>query len=638
MCGIVGTLDWSRPGMRDDLLAMLGSLAHRGPDGMRTVDLGPLQLGHARLSILDLSSEADQPMVSADGRFTAIHNGEIYNFLEIRDELRSRGRTFRSESDTEVILEAFAEWGPESVSHFNGIWALAIWDSHDRSLFLSRDRLGVKPLFVWRRGSRFAFASEIKALLRLGGIEAEPFAPAVRDFIIEGLVDHGRETFFAGIERLPAGRNLTVSERNRREHAYWQVPLPSIDARSAPIDVDAERMRGLRAAIVEAIALQLRSDVTVGSCLSGGLDSSTIVAVASALRSGRISTTGGHHERDSPPHLAFFADFPGETFSERRYVDAVAQSTQMEVRIAAPSSDQALASIQAILRAQDEPFVSTSMIAQYFVMRLAARSGVRVLLDGQGADELFGGYPPHVPHRIASLFGTRQFVVQLASELRRPSPSGLARIAWSIATRGDRAPTALRSSRRVRSILSPAVRDADRIPTPPPPSSGTRLGRALWRDVMWASLPSLLRYEDRNSMAFGIEARVPFLDHRLVELAVQLPDRFKIDRGVQKNALRHAFEDIVPHAVISRRDKVGFASPERRWLSDWMPSLQRLSERPRSEQVGLLRNGGLARAIGLWRAGEIDHSVAWRLLNLEMWARVVVLDELLPFAPESWAA
>ena len=235
-------------------------------------------------------------MVFGGGRYTGIHNGEIYNFLELADELSKRGHTFRTTSDTEVVLAAYAEWGPSCVERFNGIWAFAIWDRETRRLFISRDRLGVKPLFLVRDGARLAFASEIKALLCLPWVKATPHAPAISDFLLDARVDHGRETFFAGIERLPAGHNLLVDEDGVTERRYWTPPELSRDARSSEETRDRDAIVKVRDAVIDSVAIQLRSDVAIGSCLSGGLDSSTIVAVASALRDGRIT-----RRQDRPP-------------------------------------------------------------------------------------------------------------------------------------------------------------------------------------------------------------------------------------------------------------------------------------------------------------------------------------------------
>ncbi|HLX34647.1 MAG TPA: asparagine synthase (glutamine-hydrolyzing) [Candidatus Limnocylindrales bacterium] len=633
MCGIAGVLNFAGESEPHSVDPLIESLTHRGPNGIRTVDLGPLQLGHARLSILDPSDAADQPMTTVDGRYTAVHNGEIYNFLELAENLRQNGHVFRTASDTEVLLAAYREWGTACVERFNGIWAFAVWDSVERRLFLSRDRLGVKPLFIARTNGTLAFASEIKALLRLPWVMASPQASAVRDFLLDGRVDHGRETFIAGVWRVPAAHNVVVEGNHLTEHRYWSPPRLSRDAGSRGRTDDLLLIKRFREALIDSVAFQLRSDVPIGSCLSGGLDSSTVVSIASALRSGAIgSRTVQRHERDRPPQLAFFADFRDPGISERRFVDEVVASARVELRTTSPTSQQALASLEAIVRAQDEPFGSTSIVAQYHVMRLAHESDVSVLLDGQGADELLGGYTTYRPYRDSSMLLSASGPALLAHHLRARSFGRIARLAWGAATRGAPGPSWLRPSRRMRVLLGERVAFADRVAPVTVASAGTTLSNALWRDVSWGSLPGLLRFEDRNSMAFGIEARVPFLDHRLVELGLALPDRLRVEGDVQKVILRRAFTDLVPKAVVGRVDKIGFASPEARWLVGWLPALKELTVRPVSENLGLVKPGGVTTAFSWWATGRISREVFWRLLSLEMWARVTISGDNLPWS------
>lgn len=395
-------------------------------------------------------------------------------------------------------------------------------------MFLSRDRLGVKPLFLVRHETGLAFASEIKALLVLPWVAAKPEASVVRQFMLDGRIDTGRATFFAGVDRLPPAHNLLIDAQSTRETRYWTPPRLPRDANPTADPADQKSVAALREAVVDSISLQLRSDVPIGSCLSGGLDSSTIVSVASALRSGRLtSRTVTRHERDQAAQLAFFADFPDPGIAERQYVDDVVASSGVDLRAVTVSGEDALASLEGIVRAQDEPFGSTSIVAQYHVMKLVRESGVPVLLDGQGADELFGGYRHYLPHRDASLLVSRAGPGIVVDKLRSRSFRLLARTVWSAASHGRPAPAAVRRSSQLLSLLGDDVRAAAPVVPVWVRRTGTPLGSALWRDVAWANLPGLLRYEDRNSMAFGIEARVPFLDHRLVELALRLPDRLR---------------------------------------------------------------------------------------------------------------
>jgi len=596
------------------------------------MSLGPLALGHRRLSILDTSRDGDQPMVSADGRFTAVHNGEIYNFLEIADQLRALGREFQTKTDTEVIIQAYDQWGPAAVTRFNGIWAFALWDREQQRLFLSRDRLGVKPLFLVEGEGQLAFGSEIKALLALPWVRRRPEPGIVRDFLLDGRVEHGARTFIAGIRRLQPATNLIVGADTWREERYWQPPSPSSDGRAKAEPGDRELFEDVRRTVIASVALELRSDVPVGSCLSGGLDSSTVVCVANGLRTGALtSLENHHHERDAHPQLAFFADFPDDGIAERQYVDAVVRRTGVDLRTVSPSNDEAIASLHGVVHAQDEPFGSTSILAQYHVMRIAREAGVKVLLDGQGADELFGGYRSYRPHQVSGQLQSADLAAAIGGLVHRRSPGELSRVGWSLLTRGGLAPAALRSARRLRPWLAPMVVNAHGREPTPRLGRGTPLARVLARDVIWGGLPGLLRFEDRNSMAFGIEARVPFLDHKLVELALRLPDRLRISGDEQKVALRRAFVDVVPDEVLRRRDKIGFASPEHRWVRAWRSRLASLGEGARAERMGLLRAGGVSEALDAWDRRRLATDALWRLLSVEMWSRVTIEGEGLPF-------
>jgi asparagine synthase (glutamine-hydrolysing) len=626
MCGIAGILSLSDMTPRaSDVVSMVGAIAHRGPDDEAVHEFGPLVLGHRRLSILDPTPAGNQPMRSADGRYRVIHNGEIYNFLELADELRAAGHTFRTESDTEVLLTAYAAWGPECVTRFNGIWAFVIWDALEEQLFLSRDRLGVKPLFLAEGSGQLAFASEIKALLALSWVDRTPDAAPVRDFLMDGLVDHTSHTFFEAIRRLPAAHNMLVKRGSRRVWRYWAPSALSGDASTASSPNDARTIEAFRALVIDSVAVQLRSDVPIGSCLSGGLDSSTIVTVADGLRRGTIATAGlKHHERDRHPQMAFFASFSEPGIDERPFVDAVIRATGVELRATAPDAGKLLETLGDVVWQQDEPFGSTSIVAQYHVMRLANEAGVKVLLDGQGADELLAGYPANAAPRYGGALRSGEAPGLIRRWLHHGSPAPAERVLWYALTNGRPPPTLARPSRALRGRLGDRTSRAGRLSPARVRRDGTILARTMWRDVESAHLPGLLRFEDRNSMAFGIEARVPFLDHRLVEAALALPDRLKITDGEHKVALRRAMTGMVPDAVLDRRDKIGFSTPEASWLRDSLPVLVHLAEKPSAESMELLKPGTVAWAMERWRAGDLARDVFWRLLSLELWLRIVV--------------
>ena len=620
MCGIAGALELKPTEQASSVVgAMIDILDHRGPDDRGCRVLGRVVLGMSRLSILDPTEAGNQPMRSADGRFWIVHNGEIYNFLELADELRSMGHVFVSESDTEVILAAYAEWGMGCFARFNGIWALALWDTRDDRLVLSRDRFGVKPLYVAERGELFAFASEIKALLSLPGMVAEPEPAAIRDFLVDGIVDHSDRTFFRGIRRVPAAHSLVITPDAQHLVRYWGEPALADDTSTAATPADDRRVDEIRDLVIDAVALQLRSDVALGSCLSGGMDSSTIVGVASAIRAGTlVPPRSSDRHRDAQPQKAFFAEFRGPGLDEREHVDRVVACTGVDLHTVSPSHDDFVGSLPEVVDHQDEPFASSSIVVQYHVMKLAQQHGVKVLLDGQGADELFGGYPALAGPRYAGLLRSSAAGPVLEA-LRRRETSLRALVRYGVFG-PHRLPTALQR-RRDPVWLGAEARRAGTLWPSATRRDGTLLGRVLWDQVTNGGLAAMLRYEDRNSMAFGIEARVPFLDHRLVEAALLLPDRLKIGGGRTKIALARAMRGIVADSVLDRRDKIAFAPPQDAWLRLSAEHVRGLAARPASEELGYVKAGTMDGHLRGFLDGAVSHDGLWRVMMVEMWLR-----------------
>lgn len=550
--------------------------AHRGPDGdgWRVFEspAGPVAFGHRRLSIIDLSERAAEPMQSGDGRRFMVFNGEIYNYLELRRELETAGVRFRTESDSEVLLEAYGLWGPSALERMVGMFAVAIFDDRDKTLFLARDRFGIKPL-VWHASPKgVAFASEIKQLLALKSFSRRINLRRLHNFMSNGVTDHLDETTFADAMNFRPAAFVMLDLKTWRPgdamnlREYWTPPAPE-NPRVPEADAAAE----FKALFLESVRLHMRADVRVGSCLSGGLDSSSIVA-AQALS----------WPRDGERLNAVSAVFPGTSVDESGFIDAVVGKTGVNLIRVTLDPRAVFADADKIIRAQDEPYGSTSIHAQYHVFRAAREAGVKVMLDGQGADEILGGY--HGCFHFHYLRLIREFRArELLRTLReRKDWHGLSR-------REQLAPFTARLPRGLRGLLAPP---AARI-APAPDWAGTALMRAsapreggvleearalralppvrtlgdyclaLTRST---NLPMLLRYEDRNSMAHSIEARVPFLDHRLVEFALRLGDRWKIVGGDTKRVLRRAMDGILPDVVRDRRDKLGFATPEEVWF------------------------------------------------------------------------
>ena len=611
MCGIAGILA-GVPIESDYIVAMNDTLRHRGPDDegyfLASVDDhsclgGPdtpaavyaqetpyapsgefrvqavadsyLALGHRRLSIVDLSPLGHQPMKYGD-RYWIVYNGEVYNHHELRRELELAGYSFRSHSDTEIILASYDYWGADCLSRFNGMWAFALYDRQKQTLLLSRDRFGVKPLYYWISPAGFcAFASEIKAFTVLPGWNPRVNGQRVYDFLTWGVLDHTDETMFAGVFQLPGGCcvHLGTSEDARGQLA--KLPgerLPGIvrwyELRGSAFSGSlADAADEFLHRFEDSVRLRLRADVPVGSCLSGGLDSSSIVCVANRFL---------RQQSAAEVQKTFSACARVKRFDERNFVDEVVGLTGVDAHYTYPEIDGLFSSLDAITWHQDEPFGSTSIYAQWSVFRLAAENGVKVMLDGQGADEQLAGYHGYFGPFLSHLFRRGNWR-KLSSELR--AIRGLHGYAYSQLGRmlGAYLFPALRL--RAAALVGGAAHSAEWLDCgqlgigPKDPfralfgqfNDVSDLSRA---QLTSTSVPMLLHWEDRDSMAHSIESRVPFLDYRLVEFTLGLPDEYKLSRGVTKIVQREGLRGILPEAVRMRMDKLGFVTPEEVWLRE----------------------------------------------------------------------
>lgn len=533
-----------------------------------------LLLGHRRLAIVDLSPYGHQPMSYGD-RYWIVYNGEVYNHLELRAELESQGYCFHSHADTEVILAAYDCWGESCLERFNGMWAFALYDRQRRTLFLARDRFGVKPLYYWISPAGFlAFASEIKAFTVLPGWQPRVNGQRVYDFLAWNVMDHTDETMFAGVFQLQGGQSVLLDTDAAARRQFTGRPgarlagvkrwytLVAQPVASSP----AAAAEGFRELFEDAVRLRLRADVPVGSCLSGGLDSSSIVCVAN--RQLRRQDAAGQQK-------TFSACVRIKRFDERQYMEAVVDATGVAAHYTYPELEGLLPLLDELTWHQDEPFGSTSIYAQWSVFKLAADNRVKVMLDGQGADEVLGGYH--------SYFGP------LLGELARGGR-------WLDLLREFRAMHAVHGhsysylAQRLVSNLFPALRlkaaflagtsahstnwlDHERLGAelkdPNAETSRLRDVREMSLAQLTAiSVPMLLHCEDRDSMAHSVESRVPFLDYRLVEFVLGLPDDCKLAGGVTKRVLREGLCGILPDEVRDRMDKLGFVTPEEVWLKE----------------------------------------------------------------------
>jgi len=613
VCGICGTAFIDDPGL---LAAMMDALVHRGPDGQGTFRQGPFALGHRRLSIIDPAT-GKQPMSTPDGRCWIVYNGEVYNYRDLKTELQARGHTFTTQSDTEVVLHAFREYGPACLNRFNGMFAFAVLDTLTGTLFLARDHFGIKPLYYAYRNGRLAFASEIKALLKWHDLPRLPDEDAIYDYLVWGLHDEGSTTFFQGIERLPPAHYLVLDHHGLHLSQYWRPPAPEPkDAApgqtpsATPKPLDREHAREeFRRLLEDAVRVRLLSDAPVGCCLSGGLDSSSITCLIHRLLEQDPSLRQGasrQHPDIIGQQLKTFSAVFDDPIDERAYIQPVLDATGAESHFVWPSPQGLLQDFHDLIWHQEEPMVSSGPYAQFCVMRAAA-GRVKVLLDGQGADELLAGYLPYYLVYLRQLWHQRRLLRML-------------REAWC--ARDEllhllrRAISEKRHRVDPRQLLDPdfarqhSHRRAPAVPT-------ANLKARLHYDVFTRSLPALLRYEDRNSMAFSLESRVPFLDPRLVEFVFSLPDDLIIHNGWNKFILRQALTGILPPKVARRRWKVGFSTPEKTWMAALRTQVQDII---RSHSRRERRYFDPAKVLAAFEKGY--HSAIWRALNLEMWLRV----------------
>jgi asparagine synthase (glutamine-hydrolysing) len=623
MCGIVALLtpDPTAPDVLDE---MRDRLVHRGPDvGISQsydADGWTLSFGHRRLSIIDLSREADQPMVGPGGSTVVVYNGEIYNYVELRDELRGRGHSFHTRSDTEVLLAAYAEWGTDCLSRLNGMFAFALWDRRSNTLFVARDRFGEKPLFHTRLPlGGVAFASEMKALFAHPDCNSAPDPEMVAAFAEGRYHEDGERTLFRGVTRVAPAHALVLDRRGDvvKSWRYW-TPDYAPNGGCSQTEA-AERLREL---LERSIRMRLRSDVPVGTSLSGGLDSSSIVGLLaqmreSAPRSFTQNTFSGRYDGVDP------------ALDEGPQIDAVVRDTGVHAFRTSPMPEGLIEESEQLHWHQEEPFLSASIYMQWCVMRLAATHRTTVLLDGQGADELLAGYQYYFSTHQLDLLEQRRYARLVAEtiafrrRLRRASKQ------YPDARRRFNPEIALTFPRVIaKAILARNVYSSTYTVGVPDAVRGGRLRRQLAEGLQYSSLPALLRYADRNGMAFARETRFPFLDHDIVDWAVSLPDEILVADGWQKYVLRRAVEGVVPQEIQWRADKVGYAAPLDLWLraglKQW--ACNRLFDGP----ITGLASYDASAVRALWNAhqeGVAENSWAlWRWISLNEWFGLIESD------------
>jgi asparagine synthase (glutamine-hydrolysing) len=598
MCGVAGFFGLPS---RSLLESMTDSLAHRGPDGGGYVETDVASMGMRRLKIIDLVS-GDQPMTTADGKLHLVYNGEVYNFRELREELKLLGHAFHTRSDSEVVLEAYAEWGTEAFRRFNGMWGLALLDERgdEPKLILCRDHFGIKPLYYGRWAGRIVFASEIKAIL------ADPTFPrrvnddVMFDYLAHGLFDHSSMTFFDGVESVPAASLVVIDASGVHTERFWEPTLAE-DGSPDPV--------AFRELFERAVARRLISDVPVGTCLSGGLDSSSItVVLAEQLKAKRNDTASLGSALQT-----FSAVFPEDSIDETKYIDSVVHATQAVSHRITPTHGGLIAELDDLVRQVEMPMVSSAPYAMWTVMRLA-KDHVTVLIDGQGGDELLGGYDVYPYVYLRELLRRRHYR-QLGVEAFRWRGVLLPLIASRVRARFRGAPDVSLLQPTFRRQHPPAVDDR----------SQDNVKLRLLQDLTTYSLPPLLRYEDRISMSHAVETRLPFLDQELVTAVLRLPTSALLDHGRSRRILREALRSSLPDRIYRRVKKIGFTTPEFRWFSDEQPALQRILHSPSFTSRPYWDGPAVADAFRRACEGTGRRSLFfWRVINAEIWLRVYI--------------
>jgi asparagine synthase (glutamine-hydrolysing) len=622
MCGIAGVV--GRPATSEVIVrAMLQAMAHRGPDGSgvwsEPLTSGrQLVLGHRRLAILDLSDAGAQPMPDDTGRFRLIHNGEIYNFLEVRAELQRLGVAFRSESDTEVIIEAYKQWGTGCLARFNGMFAFALYDSTSGTLFCARDRYGEKPLLFgfWEDG--FAFASEYKGLLQHPALslEIDEWRLLRAAHNASTGLDAERQTVFNDVQQLLPGEAMEVNVHTleRRIWTYWQI-APAELREGADERQVFEEFRDL---LIDSVRLRLRSDVPVGSCLSGGLDSSAIVCIVRKLLG------------DDAPYNAFTGRFPGTASDEWTYAQQVIDAAHVISHTVEPTVGRFLDDLPRFMWLNELPVGSSSQFAQWCVFDLARQHNVTVLLDGQGADEALGGYEPYFASYVQALRerGEGERLDRELPLIRERYPLALAPPSRSVR---DRLPFGIRhwvsnrfdvGTNLLFGVKLRIAHQVSQVNSPIRREGFHALGDVLLQESFGRFLTALLRYGDRNSMAHSREVRLPFCDHRIAEFVFRLPPHLLMGEVQTKRLLRESMRGLLPEGIRTRWNKQGFLPPQPLWF-DSPAFLKRVEDTLNDACVRAdspwLPNWWTS-AMGRVRAGQPSLGwVLWQPFIIEQW-------------------
>jgi len=598
MCGISGIINKNNESVsRFEIEVMNNLITHRGPDSGAVFFGNCFALGNRRLKIIDLSDGANQPM-SYLGKYTITYNGEIYNYLEIRDSLKKNDYNFSTSSDTEVILAAYDHYGVDCVTKFNGMWAFALYDKEKNLIFCSRDRFGVKPFYYSDNIDKFIFGSEIK---QLSGSQnkLKVNEQVLIDYLVAGYEDHNNGTFYRNIHKLEQSHNLIYNLQNNTYSIkkYYDI---LIDKNVSNLK-EADSVSLYKSALYDSIKLRLRSDVKVGTCLSGGLDSSAVATIASSL----------HRQNSLNRFTSITAKSTEVEFDESRYAETVSNHSNLDWNVIIPSANDFLQNIDKIISVQEEPFGSPSVFMQYKVFEKAKELGCTVMLDGQGGDETLLGYGRYYPAYLLS----QNISGRISNFFNSSKNSGLSKKNLFFYLFYFTIPSVRLV--RLRNKFSFIHNDYFELLSYDVIKESSKSYKNIINlqrlELMKLQLPHLLKYEDRNSMHHSIESRLPFIDYKLVELALSIENSFKIKDGWTKFILRKSVEDILPNDITWRRNKIGFNAPEKTWtrlIDDQMKNSIMRSE---------ILNRITKKNELIKKFGELDLRTRWRLFNIAKW-------------------
>lgn len=613
MCGIAGY--FGLPEDKKLLQTMNTAQAHRGPDGDGYFTHGSVGLAHLRLAFID-REHGGQPLYADNKNLVLIYNGEVYNFKELRAELETAGRTFTTNSDSEVVLQAYAQWGTDAFDRFNGMFALAIYDKKKEELVLARDHFGIKPLYFTNIGSaskpQILFASEIKTILATKKVTPRPNDKQIYRYLRFRIHEDSHETFFDGIEKLLPGEIMVIHKSGIHQSQFTNLQAELVQAAKVNKPYNQHETEAYRQKLEESVRIRLMSEVPVGTCLSGGLDSSTIALTVNKL----LNMHDQNAQSVGTQQNTFSAVFPGSINDEEKYIDAVLDKAEGSVAShkVYPTADTFKEDLQDFIRTQEEPTISTGPYAQYKVMQ-EARGHVKALLDGQGADEMMAGYYPYYFVYLRQLKREGKYG-KLLTEMLRSSDVLLRFLRFRIYDK-----LSFRRKVTIAGLLKPSFKQ--QYASQKFSVVQDDLKKRFIEDIFKNSLPSLLRYEDKNTMRFSLEGRVPFLDKDVMKYLFSLSNDAIIRGSWNKRILRDATEGLLPEIVRKRRNKIGFTTPEQEWFKRLKTRFygiflsESFAERPYFNQQEVLH----AFEGHIKGRNTTDTMVFWRMINVELWLR-----------------